>query len=661
MNKIKLQHTDRVISFEFSGLYYSGSEKVNYAYKLEGVNNDWVTTPASKRFVTYSNLPAGDYDFHVQAYIDQDQRNNESTRLTIHMRPAPWKTPLAYILYLGFGLILLYLIRSYELRRVGLKNQLREERFESQKRQEVDRIKSEFFTNISHEFRTPLTLIKGRIHDIQKVLSSSQQKNLKKHFDISNRNIDRLEDLMNQLLDLSKIEAGTIKLNAKPLDITTFLRRIESTFQVMIHQKGLSFELALPKESIIIYFDEIKMERVINNLVANAIEFTPNGGTIQCVLHNGGEGDIDGIGSFINIDIVDTGEGIPEASLEHIFNRFYQADTTATRSHEGTGIGLALVKELTELHGGSVSVKSEAGMGTTFSIKLPKGSDHLQESEIQSKVTTIDQENEKVNLEKKQSRQNQQEGFLNILIVEDNHDMADYIRDQLKSDYNVTNAYDGEEGLKCAIEILPDIIISDVMMPKMDGYTLVKEIRKNEVLSHVPIILLTAKAGKDARITGHKSLADAYIAKPFNSEELVAQVASLLESRRRLYRKFSDTWMFQQEVSALDGPDQEFMNRIKNSIESNLSESEYSVDDLARATFLSRRQLERRLRDLTGLTPGEIIRKTRLLRARQLLENNKLLTVSETANQVGFNNVKYFSRLFQREFNIAPSEASKTK
>ncbi len=656
-DKLAIKYSDRVISFEFAGLYYRNPEKITYAYQLEGVNTDWVVSPASKRFVSYTNLEAGHYVFRVRAFIDKKLTDAEETSLDIIVRAAPWKTPTAYVLYIAGTLLLFYFIRLYELKRIELRNQLREERIEVKKREEVDKAKSEFFANISHEFRTPLTLIKGRLTDIKNVLSSSQQKNLEKHFVVTSRNIDRLEELMNQLLELSKLEAGTLKLKAQARDFSKFLKRVKSAFDSVTDQKGIHLGLILPEDPVGLYFDDIKMERVINNLLSNAIEFTPSDGSITCRLTNEDGGDLKGFGSFAVLEITDTGEGIPSESLDKIFDRFYQADTTITRSHEGTGIGLALVKELTELHGGTVSVESKVGKGTTFTIRLPKGAEHLLAEElVESDGDIVSEEITTEATNKTFQVQKGIEHAINILIVEDNQDMADYINDQLTETYNTDIAYDGEAGLQRAIDGLPDLIISDVMMPKKDGYALAKDIRNNEVLSHVPIILLTAKAGKDDRIAGHKSLADAYVTKPFQPDELLAQVSNLLESRRRLYRKFSETWMVKTQTNALEGPDQTFMEKVQKSITSRLDDSSFTVDDLARATYLSRRQLERRLVDLAGLTPGQLIRKTRLHHAKQLLSTNALLSVTEAAQRIGFEDTKYFSRLFQKEFNISPSE-----
>lgn len=630
MQELTVNHKNISTTFEISALSFIDPPGNRYRYRITGLIDDWLTLPPNKRDIILTHLPSGTYQVEIQAANAYGIWNKSGKSLTLRVSPPPWLSWWALTGYVMAILGMFWFIRWYELKRLRLRNQLKDQEFITKSLEEVNRLKSEFFANISHEFRTPLTLIKGRLSDIQLALSSHQQKNLDRHFKVTMRNLDNLEDLMNQMLELSRIEAGTITLDLRTGDLVQFIKHIETTLRPLAEKAGLSFFVRLPDHPVFARFDEIRLERVVHNLIVNAVDFTPEGGEVNLNL------DIPTSEKAV-ITVADTGTGIPAEKIDRIFERFYQVDSSLTRSHGGTGIGLALVKELTELHGGTVSVSSREREGTVFRLELPA---------IPGKEQTA--ATFQVNDEKRRGR-------TGLLIVEDNRDMAEYIADCFDDKFITEWAGDGINGLEKARGFLPDIIISDVMMPRMDGFTMVREIRSDKILSHVPIIMLTAKSDRKDRMEGLVSLADAYVTKPFNPEELLSQVNNLLQNRRLLIKKFSDTWMINRDISPYDGPDQDFLVQLQDDIHSHLADSAYTVDNMARAVFLSRRQLERRLRDLAGITPNELLRKTRLAQARTLLEENTSLTVGEVAQRVGFQDTRYFSRLFRREFGATPS------
>ena len=534
---------------------------------------------------------------------------------------------------------------------------------QSEKLKELDEAKSRFFANISHEFRTPLMLIKGPLTDFidaKKVELTDQDFT---NLSLSLRNVDKLKNLIDQLLDLSKLESGKLLLHISKTNLVSFVKRVIDSFTSA--GKKMTITLKTSNNDIPLYFDMEKMEIVISNLLSNAYKFTPENEhiTISVTTDPSSNRDETIQGSFVIISITDTGQGIPKESLPFIFDRFYQADDSSVRKYEGTGIGLAITKELIELHGGTISVESEPNVGTTFTIQLPMGTDHLSPDEIiDIKEIVVDTEQkvagkpvvsptQEIDDEKGEIKER------TILIVEDNFDMRNYIVGHISEDYNIFEAVNGKEGLNKAIEHIPDLIISDLMMPEMDGVQFLKEIRNNSKTKDIPFILLTARAGEQDRISGLKAKANDYLTKPFSPIELKTRISNILETRKNLQEKFSKKILsIDFDNPELVSADSEFLQKMRDTVIEDISDPSFSINNLIDKAFLSERQLRRRIKELTGLSPVEFIRQIRLLQAKELLHKHVFNSVAEISVAVGFNNPHYFSRLYKNMFGKSPGE-----
>ena len=522
------------------------------------------------------------------------------------------------------------------------------------KLKELDQLKSRFFANISHEFRTPLTLILGQI---ESVMSENIKVKEKGKLQIANRNARRLLTLINQLLDLSKLEAGSMELKAEQHNIVSFLKSLFYSFESLAESQKIILKFESKYENIPVLFDEDKMEKIFYNLISNALKFVSSDGEIKVLLNI--------INSNVEIRIKDNGIGIPSNRLPHIFDRFYQVDDSSTRKHEGTGIGLALTKELIELHKGKISVNSKAGEGSEFIITLPLGNDKIKKEEfvklkpeeyLNVNNFSTPQKEEKINEPDSSASENQEI----VLIVEDNFDVRNYICELLKTEYKVIEASDGEKGILNAKDEIPDIIITDLMMPNMDGYEFSKKIRAEENTSHIPIIMLTAKAGLDDKIEGLETGIDAYLTKPFSAKELKVRVRNLIYQRKQLRKKFSKlTIINPSEVSSISA-DQVFLEKTIKVIENNYTDENFVVENLADQMHMSISQLNRKFNALLDQPPGQLIRSLRLQKAADLLKQNAG-TVTEICYKVGFNDHAYFSRAFKKQFNCAPSKFKNNK
>lgn len=652
-----LSYSDDVVTFEFAALDYSAPEKNQLAYKLENFNKDWIYS-GSLRSATYTHLPPGEYIFRVKGSNNDGVWNEEGIALTLIVTPPWWSTWWAYILYGLFFVSGLYLLRRYELNRLKLKNQLKLEIVETDTLRNLDNLKSHFFANISHEFRTPLTLILGQI---ESVMSSNIETKEKGKLQVANRNARRLLSLINQLLDLSKLEAGSMKLNEEQHNIVSFLKSLFYSFESLAETSKITLKFESELEKIPVLFDPDKMEKVFYNLVSNAFKFTSVDGEIKVSIEILEP-------SIVEVRIKDSGIGIPADRLSQIFNRFYQVDSSSTREHEGTGIGLALTKELVELHRGKIDVNSKEGEGTEFIITLPLGNLNVEnETTTELLMNNFTQHNLLNGFEISEeelipttdirtSKSKPQQEF--VLIVEDNSDVRSYIREQLETDYRVIECCNGEEGITKAQNEIPDIIITDVMMPKMDGYQFSTKIRNDEKTSHIPIIMLTAKAGLDDRINGLETGVDDYLTKPFSAKELKVRVKNLIHLRKQLRKRFSTATVIKPTQVTAVSVDQEFLQKVLKTIEINFEDEQFGVEKLAEQVNMSVSQLSRKLNALVDQPPGQLIRSLRLQRAADLLKQNAG-TVAEICYKVGFNDQAYFSRAFKKQFGSSPTDYKK--
>ena len=518
---------------------------------------------------------------------------------------------------------------------------------------EVDAMKSRFFSNISHEFRTPLTLILGPISQLRKNIDDTLHPTL----NTMERNGKRLLKLINQLLDLSKIESGNMGLKTTFLDVVPLVKGWVMSFNSMAEAKEVKLQLNIAQDSYFLYVDRGKLEEAIINLMSNALKYTPKGGQIT-VSANTESND-----GFLSITVTDSGSGIPQQELQHIFNRFYQASNSKNEDVTGTGIGLALVKELVELHKGSVHVSSELGKGTTFEILLPLGKTHLSESEIvgikiaDASSTLEEQIPVEQNLGLGVAESANDELPL-VLLIEDNAELRNYIKEILHLRFHTIDAVNGEEGVGMAKKHVPDLIISDLMMPKMDGLQVCRLLKEEMLTCHIPIILLTAKSSKEDKIEGLKSLADDYLTKPFDTDELLIRLENLIGLRKKMQAKFASVHMLTPKKIKMSSLDTLFMEKVIEHLEGEISNSLFGVVELAYAVNLSRSQLFRKIKAITNLTPNEYIRSFRLYRAMDLLKQ-KSGSVAEIAYETGFQNPSYFSKCFQDEFGMPPSSVVK--
>ena len=666
VSSVTLPHRHNALRFEYTAPFYDNEVSNLYQTKLEGFDTDWSAWTTETR-KDYTNLWESNYTFLVRAkngYGDV----SEVAAFPFKITPPWYRT---YTAIAGYFFLLVVLVagivrwRSHKLRME--KRQLEEvvaERTEEVRQQagklkELDILKSRFFANISHEFRTPLTLI---LSPLEKKVSDKNGEIRPEEYQMMHRNAQRLLRLINQLLDLSKIEAGKMQLEPKRGDIIRFLKGIIYSFTSLAEARQITFHTAIPDFEIETYFDPDKLEKITYNLLSNAFKFTPNQGEVNVKI-SFDEGDGADHTAMLKMIITDTGKGIPMAFIHRIFDRFYQADSSHTREQEGTGIGLALTRELVELHNGQITVDSKEGQGTTFMVTFP-----LQEFTNKGRVDEQGLHepalSENVAFEKNSTTDNPEDGFTTqssekaapiLLIVEDNEDVRYYIRNNLGKEFIYEEAVNGIEGLEKAIQVIPDLIISDLMMPKMDGVELCHRLKTDERTSHIPVIMLTARASLDTKLTGLRTGADDYITKPFNIEELKIRVKNLIEQREKLRKRFSREITLQPSDITITDKDEEFLQNAIRMVEAHIADDQFTVEAFQKQIGMSRMQLHRKLKALTDQSAGEFIRLIRMKRAAQLLQQ-KEATVSEVAYEVGFNDPSYFTKCFRSQFGISPSE-----
>lgn len=632
---LELESNQNFITVGFAGLQFNNPGKMRFRYLLEGVNRDWVVSDRPE--AVYTNLRPGVYTLKLNTSNTSGKWSTHERVLTFRVASPWWATWWAYALYVAAALGLVYgAVRLY------LKQK------EAMHLRKVDELKTRFFTNITHEFRTPLTLILSPVQQLKKAaaMPAEWQKN-EFRLELIERNANQLLQLVNQLLDLARIEAGTMEAHRQRGDLTGFIHQLADSFRDQAASKNISLEFRSELGDRPYWFDAPKLESVVYNLIANAIKFTGDGGSVWVALTSTEEG--------ISLEVSDTGKGIPENKLTHIFDRFYQLDDSPTREQEGSGIGLALVKELTGFMGGHIRVKSKVGKGSAFIVFLPlKAVRKKEEAEEQLRQDDVLPRNGLSN------EQSPGDAFTVtpqvVLLVEDNKELSDFIADCLPGHYRVEQAFNGQEGFEKAVALMPDIIVSDVLMPVMDGYTLCHRLKTDLRTSHIPVILLTAKVSQDSRLKGLSQGADHYLTKPFHPDELRLQVSNLLEQQHK-YR----TWL-QSQIGALPASQGEiagevsdpFIKKVYTLLDANLDNTAYDVNELTAALGMHRTTLFRKIKTLTNLSPNDLIRSYRMKRAAQFLGEGAM--VSETAYKVGFDNLSYFSKCFREQFGMTPTE-----
>jgi signal transduction histidine kinase/ligand-binding sensor domain-containing protein/DNA-binding response OmpR family regulator len=659
---IQLSYNENFISFEFAALNFIEPESNLYAYKMEGVDKEWVNS-GTRRFASYPNLDPGTYIFRLKGSNNDGVWNKQAASITIIISPPFWKTWWAYLIYFVVLMISLWGIRRYELNRISYKNQVEIDRAILNEKAETEKIKSRFFANISHEFRTPLTLILG---PAEKIISNTSE-DVVKDAGIIRRNSRRLLQLVNQLLDLSRLEAGKLKLEASVGNIVSFVKGAALSFESLAESKDITLQIIPEKDFIELYFDKDKMMKILINLLSNAFKFTPEEGIISVSIR-----EIKGVGNIkdVEIKIRDTGIGIPSVEIPKLFDRFYQVDSSFTKEHEGTGIGLALTKELVELHHGKISAESLTGTENTnwteFTITLPSGNSHLKNEAIimfeETDVNTISLPEISITGFPPQNnlpiiKEQMQEKPI-LLIVEDNYDMRQYIKGSLDNKYLIEEAVNGEQGLRKAEKTIPDLIISDMMMPKMDGNELTRILKSNEKTSHIPVILLTARSGHENKLAGLETGADDYLTKPFDLRELHVRIENLIKIRRKLQEKFRKL----ENVLNISGGkgislDEQFIIKVMDVIDKHISDENFSIEEFGSEVGMSRTQFHRKIRAVTGKPASMFLRSVRLARAKKMIEEQRG-NISEIAYSVGFSSPSYFTKCYREEFGHSPTKST---
>jgi len=696
-----IAYKDRNLRFTFAAPFFENEPGTTYQFFLEGYDNDW-SAGTSETKKDYTNLDSGSYRFRVRAKNVYENVSREAV-FQFKILPPWYNTWWAFLLYALMFFFLVYVIvewrsgklekekqrlegvveeRTKEINRKNreLQKQTRQCQVQSVKLQEMDTIKSRFFANISHEFRTPLTLIIGPLEQILGNTRYKEYKELEETLTPMLRNSKQLLTLINRLLDLSKFDSGKIRLQAAPQNIISFLKGILASFESLAVQKELELTFGAEEENVTLYFDPQRLEEMVANLLINAVKFTPPGGQVTVSTRRNLEKEAHFPLGSLEISVRDTGIGIPGNQLAHIFDRFYQVEGSREGYTTGTGIGLALAKEVVELHHGEIQVQSSKGetSGTEFIIRLPMGKEHLKAEEIvdAAEIPSVQDNDydyapppgespdvymtEKDELEetKDDTELIESEGEKEknvILVVEDNADVRKYIRGPLEPLYTVVEAKEGQEGIRKAKEIVPDLIISDVMMPGVDGYELCNVLKKDVNTSHIPIILLTAKVSEDSIVQGLETGADDYITKPFSTKILSVRIKNLVDLRRQLQEKIQRQMMLQPAEISISSIDKEFINELMELIVKNLSDPEFNVDQLGKKLYMSRASLYRKIQALTGESPIQFIRSYRLKRATQLLKAN-FGNITEVAFEVGFSSTAYFTKCFKEKFHQLPSD-----
>jgi signal transduction histidine kinase/DNA-binding response OmpR family regulator len=649
--RITLNHLQDILSLDYTTLDYTGSMFNRYRYQLLGADPEWIEA-GTRRSATYLHLPPGSYTFRVQGSNSRGIWSPHLATLDIKILPPWWRSNWAYLAYVLLLAVAGRALFQFYLNREKLRNQLAYETREASRIKELDTAKTRLYTNITHEFRTPLTVIMGMA---QQTLEKPDE-NLAFKQEMILRNGQQLLHLVNEMLDLSRLESGKMTLRFIQGDVITFLRYMLESFHSLAESQQKQLHFLSTLQELNCAYDPEKLRQIVSNLLSNALKFTPESGNIYLSIDR----NLQAEKPFLQITVKDTGIGIPEAQLPHIFDRFYQADDSTTRPGEGAGIGLALTKELVNLLEGEIRVNSPAtgsNKGSAFTVLLPlrmltesvaEGEADTWKKPLAAQINPVS--SPQIPLEKEASQL--------ILLVEDNPDVAAYIRSCLPT-YRLELAVDGQEGLDKATELIPDLIISDVMMPRMDGFTLCQHLRDDERSSHIPIILLTAKADFESKLAGLDRGADVYLEKPFQPEELRLRIKKLLELREKLkqhyLQTFSSPGYTALEVPVLEKKEDVFVQKIRECIEANLSDHTFSIEHLCKTVHLSQRQLQRKLEALTGFSPNQFIRNIRLNHAKVLLRDPDL-SVTAVAYDCGFSDPSYFARVFKQEFGSTPLE-----
>ena len=668
--ELVLSHKENIFAIQYAALDYTNPQNIQYAYILEGFEHQW-TYADRLRNATYTNLPKGHYTFKVRSTNSDGVWVDNTRFLDIVVLPSFWETPLAYFLYVLFILLVIFVAVYILFTIYRLKHEVSVE-------QQVSDIKLRFFTNISHELRTPLTLIAGPVEYVLK--NSKLPEDAREQLVVVERNTNRMLHLVNQILDFRKIQNKKMKMQVQRVNVVAFVRKVMDNFESLAEEHNIDFLFETEKDELYLWVDEDKLEKIVFNLLSNAFKYTPGGKLIRVFIHED-EG-------TVSVGVQDQGIGIAENKKKSLFVRFENLVDKNLFNQASTGIGLSLVKELVEMHKAVISVDSKLGEGSCFKVDFLKGKEHyddtvefiLEDSATSSSMTIpapvmdatasvipIVNPDEDIQDEESEEASNKEV----MLLVEDNQELRVFLRTIFSSTYRVVEAADGMEGWSKALKFVPDIIISDVMMPEKDGIEMTKELRADMTTSHIPIVLLTAKTSIESKLEGLEYGADDYITKPFSATYLKARVENLLSQRRKLQSLYRDNLMNNTHVSSLSTSeeaateeeklpdmspnDRKFMDKLVELMEANMDNGDLVVDDLVREVAVSRSVFFKKLKTLTGLAPIEFIKEMRINRAAQLIETGEF-NMTQISYMVGINDPRYFSKCFKSKLGMTPTE-----
>ncbi len=644
--KVELDYKNRNFSLQFSAPSFTNEKLNKFQYMLEGFDKNWITNNSNSRIVQYTNLYSGDYVFKIRS-SNSEGRWSKVASYHIKILPPFWLTPMAFLLFFILLSVIFYFVRKEIKNRIRLKQELLTEKVNREHDIKLNNEKLRFFTNISHELRTPLTLILGPAKQLMEEGNSTEYQ--KSRYNLIHQNASRLLNLVNQVLDFRKAQAGELKLKVSKTDILSYSKNIFDSFKELGYNKKITLNFVSEEETIVGWVDTDKFDKILYNLLSNALKFTNKYGNVDLFIRL--KDDDKGV---LIVEVSDNGIGIPIKSQQKIFKRFYQVDSSQ-ENNTGSGIGLSLVKSLVELHKGTIKVISTLGKGSVFTVEIPIDRNFYDDKEAFEYILKSD--NQGTFLPEKSVKKIIQNTELKqkILVVEDNTELRKYLVDYLSDYYKVYEAENGEEGLKICRQIKPVLCVADVMMPVMDGLEFCKELKNDEFISHIPVVLLTALAENEDKVKGYDVGADGYLVKPFEPSLLKTVIENIIKSRLELKIKFSGEVESKVGLLTHSPIDEEFMAKVTGLINDNLSELDLTTEFLCDKLGVSSSKLYRKIKELTDLAPNEFIRTIRLKKSAELLKTKKY-NVSEVTNLVGFNDPLYFSRCFKKQFGFPPSK-----
>ncbi len=658
---INLDYSQNSFGFDFTAMNFDSPEKIQYAYMLEGFDSDWNITSSEARKATYTNLGYGDYTFSVKSTNTDGQWNLDTHSIYISIKTPFYLSKVAFLLYGIMGLLAFFFFTNYSVLRFKTKEKILLENQHNKKMRELEELRTRFFINVSHDLRTPLTLISSPLDVVLK--EEGLNPDTKNLLSLMKRNVSKLKELTEQLLDFSKAEKRGLIPHFKNLDVVSFIKNEALYFEDAFLQKGIGLEVKSEEDRCNLRFDPDMLSKVVFNILSNALKYTKQGKVvIQLSTISADNLDFETnsrFTDFLQIRIEDTGEGIDEAQLSKVFDRFYQG---VGNNKKGYGIGLSHTRDLVEAHNGKIDVSSDLGIGTVFDVFLPLILSEDNEEFTQLKpvigkreMPFIDKQVESEPIEESGDAKNN----LTILVVEDNKDLRHFIVRELRSNYQVLEASNGIEGLQKARTAFPDLILSDVMMPEMDGIEFCREIKTDLKTSHIPVVLLTAKVNKEAKYKGLEIGADDYISKPFDLGLLLLRIKNLIKNRERLRSIFGSSPNFEPSKVTVTSIDETFLTDLMAKIEDNISDVNFSIGNLEQEMGMSHSSFYNKIKGLTGYSAKELLNSCRMKRAKQIIEDTDNIRISEVAYMVGFSDPKYFSKRFKEHFGTSPSSFTK--